>query len=217
MQVQQTPERDQLWIEPVHLEEVGDWALPELQVVSSDAPDAMLKHYLRRAMREFTRRARVQIRYITLNLQECVDTYQVNLPQGEEFVSFQRGARYGESHAGGLTECGGYQLSWDVSSCNVKVHPEPRCAGPVRFKVATSPSVDSCLVDATLFRRYFDALLFGAKGYLYGTPGENVTWFNPTVAQYNELRFNNAITAAGIDKITGYSSGPFTIKSRKIV
>lgn len=205
------------WLTPSDLIEIPDTALPELQIISADIPTAMHKYQLQKAMREFMRRSRIQIRTVCFQLTCGVTEYQLELPDQEEFISFQRSNGPGRTDAGGITECGGFRLSWDVSTCNVSVHPEPNCAGTACVRIATTPSLESCQVDRKLFSRYSDALISGAKSYLYAMDGENVTWFNPSLAQYHELKFSSHITDAATDKMTGHGAGPFTMKSRRMV
>lgn len=204
-------------IERVHLIEIPDYALPELQVLSADIPDEMLKYHLQKAMREFTKRARTQIRNVTVQLQDCVNEYPMDLPEGEEFISFQQVSRHARDPAAMTTECGGYQLSWDVPSCTVVCECPPQCIVPVRFKVATAPSVTSCKVDEKIFSRNLDTLIHGAKSYLYAMSGEEVTWANASLAQFHDLKFGNGITSAQVDKMTGHASGRFKMQTRRIL
>lgn len=206
------------WIEPVDCFEVPDDCLAELQVISADIPNDMLKYYLRKAMQEFTDRSRIQIRNITINLQACVCDYPITLPHGEEFLSFQRRSLRPMQPHETTTECGGYQFSWDVPSCTVSVAPAPRCQGPVKLQVATAPSIESCLVDRKIFTRHLRTLIHGAKSYLFlMSPNDEVTWANAGLGQYHELKFSAGIAAAATDKILGHSTGPYVMQHRRIV
>lgn len=204
-------------IEQVDCFEIPDDCLAELQVISADIPDDMLKYYLRKAMEEFAERSRIQLRNITVNLQPCVCNYPITLPCSEEFISFQQPSMRPMQPAETSTECGGYQFSWDVPSCTLVVTPEPKCTESVKLLVATAPSIESCLVDRKLFTRYFRTLVHGAKSYLHIMTGEEVTWTNPGLAQFHDLKFQNGITAATTDKIIGHASGPFTMRHRRIM
>lgn len=205
------------WLEELRLTEVPDAILPELQLIHSDIPTEMLKSFVRKAARRFAERSRTQLRYITLDLQDCVTDYPVKIPDDEKFISFQRRTRTMVPASGARTECGRYWVSWVVPSCTIRVEPKPTCSEPVKVLVATAPSPTSCLVDHKLLTDNWDTILEGAKAYLYSLSGEHVDFANPGLAQYHEQKFTAGITSAGIDKITGRSAGPFKRVTRRIV
>ena len=205
------------FIEQVECVEVPESCLAELQIIDEDIPGDMLTYAMRKAYREFVKRSLVQVRTIILNAQCGVDEYPLDLPCDEELVAWQMQHKDPHRQEMCLTECGRHRVYWDVSTHHVKVHPVPDCEGPIRLKVATAPSINTCLVDKRLFDRHFDDLLLGAKAYLYLMTGTNVTWTNPGLAQNMELKFDRKITAASITRITGGTVGPFTMKTRRMV
>lgn len=204
-------------IEQVDCYEIPDDCLAELQVINADIPNDMLKYFLRKAMVEFADRSRTQLRNVTIDLQNCVCNYPITLPCGEEFLSFQRRSIRPMQQSETTTECGGYQFSWDVPSCTVVVAPTPTCTESVKLLVATAPSIESCLVDKKLFTRHFRTLMHGAKSYLHMMSGEEVTWTNPGLAQFHDLKFSAGIAAAATDKIIGHAVGPFVMPHRRIL
>jgi len=126
------------WIEPVDCYEIPDDCLAEFQVINPDIPNDMIKYQLRKAMQEFAERSRIQIRNVTIQVQPCVCDYPINLPHGEEFLSFQRQSQRTNRPAETTTECGSYQFHWDVPSCTVTVAPAPTCIEPVKLMIATA-------------------------------------------------------------------------------
>ena len=140
------------------------------------------------------------------------------LPCEEEFISFQKRSIDCQNPAETTTECGRYQVKWGVSTCNVKVAPAP-CGVrvPVELVVATTPTIESCKVDAKIYRRYYDALIHGAKSYLYATKGDEIDWSDGALAAFHDQKFQAKITAASVDKILGHASGPFAMVSRRII
>ena len=196
--------------------EIAQGSLPELAMISSDIPHEMLAYQVRKAMREFTDRSRTQLRKVEIQLTPCVKEYKITLPCGEEFVSFQEDHRHNGLKSS-ITQFGRYQVKWDVSTCHVEVSPDPCDDVPIRISVATKPSIESCLVDAKLYHRYYDTLMYGAKSYLYAMTGDDVEWANGTLAAFNDQKFQAGITAAATDKILDYHSGPFNLPAPRVI
>jgi len=190
----------------------SDGYLAELQLLSSEIPNAMLEFYLRKAAGEFAKRSKTLLRRVKIKLQPCVTDYPVDLPEGELFDTFQ-GKRDNRFGVGSYTVCGRYYVQWNVPSQSFVVGtPEPKEATDVFIIVATTLNRDGCKMDQSFLDRYHSDIVPGALSHLYSMKGEGIKWTDLRLAQYHERLFSNKITAAGIDRLNGRSSGRIQLK-----
>lgn len=207
------------WNDVPEIEEITqiglDQFLSELQIISSDIPDDMLKFYLRKAIRDFSKRSNNLLRKVKIHLQPCVKEYPICLPEGEEFNSLQR-PRDRQREVGCYTECGRYYVSWSVPLQKFVVgRPDPKTTTDVYVMVSTTLNKEACVVDSAFMNAYYDDIIHGAKAELFALNGENVTWTNLKLADYHNKAFSERITAAGLKRLLGGSTGTVALKPRR--
>lgn len=189
--------------------------LAELQVVTDKPGDDLLKFQMRKAIRAFTRRSNILLRKVTIPLQPCVEEYPAILLDGEIFNSFQT-RRDNLMGVGAHTKCGRYYVKWNVSSMMFSVVP-PSVAENAQLLISTTYNNDFCEVDSMLMDRHYDTIINGALSYLYAMKGHNVNWTDASLAMYHAKEFTKGITTAGVDRLSGRSTGGINLKSRRVV
>ena len=83
---------------------------------------------------------------------------------------------------------------------------------PLPVTVSLAPTRESCALPEILYERHRETIEAGALAKLHrihGTPA-----FDVNLSRIYEDKFTAGITAAGLDRLTGYSLGPFRMRSR---
>ena len=199
--------------------------LPELKLLAPELPDDMLLHYIRQSAIEFATRSQIVVKEHCIDVQPCVDEYDIHLTSDEKFVSFQDTTVNDGCPTISTckdTECNGYTISWSAPRQRLMLSPEPSRASRLCLKIAVAPSLTACVFDTRLVDDNYRGILYGALTALHAIPSrkpkddEDVSMlnkFNASLVPYYEHKFQREITAAGIDRLVNKKRG--LVKMRK--
>jgi hypothetical protein len=163
-------------VEPVPTYDWLRWA-PEIMAGVENVPADMAASFARRAAIEFSRKARVLRRVVTLRLQPGVFRYPIDSFEGERPVGV-----LSVDSAGGPCRCDGAdgvfigRVGVDAARHEITVNPEPGAcgchmragSGPdwLLVHVWAAPTEDSCAHDAYLYEAWREDITFGARAML---------------------------------------------------
>ena len=200
-------------IDEVTLGDIPSVFFSEIGILSTDILEPMAKYYVMQAVAEFAERSRTQLRKVQVCTECGVESYKLDLPEGERFVSFQDSLGINS----GVTNCGSYRYTWLASSEQIVSSPKPQRSECLEIVVATAPKLGSCEVDTRIIMDNYRTILHGVKSYLYAMKGENVTWGDGSLTTFHDQKFQAGIVSASIDKVVGHHSGPFKHNARGVV
>ena len=197
--------------------------LPELKVIAPDLPDDMLLHYIRRSAIEFATRSQIVTKEHCIDVQPCVDEYDIHLTDNETFVSFQDNtvnAGCVKTDNCKTTECNGYNISWSAPRQRLMLSPEPCKHERVCMTISVAPSITACEFDSRLVVDNYKGILYGALFELHALPkgkkGDN-NRFDPSRIPYYEHKFQREITSAGMDRLLNNKRGLVKMRKPRII
>lgn len=83
---------------------------------------------------------------------------------------------------------------------------------PLPVTVSVAPTREACALPEILYERYKETIEAGAMAKLhrvFGTP-----FYDLTASREQKALFDAGVAAAGLDRLTGYSLGPYKMKTR---
>jgi hypothetical protein len=201
--------------------------VPEVILATADCPEEVAQNYIREAVIDFAERSQVLTRQVSVDVQAGVSDYLLTLPLPERVISVQSMNGEPWSERAVYTTTMGYRLP--VQHCGegnfvqflppnvVRLLPTPQHDRPdaLHLSLAVAPMRDSCEVDRSFYERYHEAIISGALARLYRAKG--TTWFDAGMAKLHQLDFDNRVTAAGLDRLTGSMRGRFRMRPRRVV
>jgi hypothetical protein len=200
---------------------------PEVTLAAKDCPPEIAENYLRHAAIDLAERSQAVVRALYVHVQACVNDYLLELPTCERIVSIQQICNHDgctpvvpTSHGPCSLPCPlgcGASLAWFEHPNVVYFSPAPAhdLQDAFRVEVATAPERDACDVDRRYYERYHEAVVHGALARLLMLKGTE--WYDPMLARDHRLQFDQQVSAAGMDRLTGGVRGPFRMVPRRIV
>lgn len=191
--------------------------LPELQLEIPELPDDILMHYVRKAAIEFCERSHVLQREITICLQQCVPNYLLESPDCTRIVSVSGICRACGAPYERVTSkpchvpCLNRMAWWDRNEGSIWLHPAPAEGSNIMVRVSVAPEQDACEVDAILHDKFHEAILAGARHFLYAIPRR--AWTSQTFSDSCRQEFDRRIASAGIDRLFGGQQGTVRMKN----
>ena len=94
------------------------------------------------------------------------------------------------------------------------LYPAPASTAQTRtmqVSVSVRPKRDSCGIPTVFYERYAETIRVGALAHILRIPSE---FKDLRLADTYKREFEGGITAAGMDRLLGYSLGPVRIHSR---
>lgn len=192
--------------------------LPELRLEIPELPDDVLMHYVRRACIDFCERSHVIQREVMICLQPCVGNYILEAPDCTRIVMVN----------GVCRACGGpYERLndkpchigclcrvawWDRNEQSINLNPAPADTDNIMVRFSIAPEQDACEVDRVLYDRYNEAIMAGARAFLYAIPRRD--WSSQATSDAQRQEFDRRIASAGVDRLLGGQQG--TVKLRHI-
>ena len=199
-----------------------DVFLPELQLAFGSMPDEVLGNYVREVSIRFCDRTSTVQQVLPVDLQCGVADVLLEPLCGMRVVAIL-------SHS--TSDCcapryeGSARMPWRLGLCGagsarfvppriLQLSPAPSQdrESALWVRVSVAPDRDACEVPRELYQRYHEAIIAGVKAEMYLLKGQD--WFDSGLAQKFETVFNNACTAANIDRLLNYHRGPIQVRSR---
>jgi hypothetical protein len=198
---------------------------PEVILATGDCPSEIAENYLRHAAIDFAERSQVLTRKFHVGFQACVPDYLIDPPACERIVSIQRVCFDGDcadsavvSHEPCRLPCAcGSSAVWFEPPNIVNVTPAPRSDydGGLWLRFSVAPLRDACEIDRLFYERYHEAIVHGALARLFGI--KKTEWYDPQLATMHDVKYDDGVAAAGMDRLTGDTRGPFRMKHRRVV
>lgn len=196
--------------------------VPEVAVVAAGAPADMLESYIRQSAIDFTTRAQVLMRDSVIDLQAGVDEYPIRVSPDEQIVSMQyMGPERSAcdcppySACGVPARCGGVATFKAPDRVILSQRPISDAPSALWVRVSVAPSRDACSIDRVLYDRYHEGVVNGALARVLLLKG--MPWFDAALATFHRRLAGDAISAAGLDRLTRGERGPFKMKPRRVV
>lgn len=203
-----------------------DLFVHEIALALGDMPDGIAENFVRQAAIDFCERSQIIRRVVDIDLICGVSDYPILLPD-ERIVSIQRVcvgdrccAERAVLSASAPCETGctfhGHSI-WFVPPDSLNIRPTPSVdrAKAIRVHVAVAPLRDACELDSVLYERYHETILDGALARLY--LAKTTPWHDKELANLHKTQFDQGIAAAGLDRLTGDTRGPFKMAFRRII
>lgn len=191
--------------------------LPELQLEIPELPDDILMHYVRKAAIEFCERSHVLQREVVICLQPCVPNYLLEPPDCTRIVLINGVCRSCGGPYDRLTSkpchvpAFGCLSWWDKVEGSIWLHPAPAERSNIMVRMSVAPEQDACEVDAVLYDRYREAILSGARHFIYAIPRRE--WSSQPISDSSRQEFDRRIASAGVDRLMGGQQGHVNIKT----
>jgi len=196
--------------------------LPELQLAFPALPDEVVASYVREASISFCDRTSIVQQVLPIDLQCGVREVLIEPLCGMRVVAFlalsstKECSRYPEPEQGihRFSPCCGASSARFVppSILELDSSPSQDRENGLWVRVSVAPDRDACEVPYELYQRYHEAILAGVKAELYLLKGQE--WFDPALAEKFERKFNNAVTAANVERLLKFSRGPVSMRQR---
>lgn len=196
--------------------------LPELTFDIPELPDEIAMHYIRKAAIEFAQRSRVIRRKVRIRTQNCVNNYILEAPDCMELVAIHTLCNVSGGCCGtpsrvthepcNIRSCG--VTSWYEAPNIIWISPGRDCT-EYEVEISVAPPPDACELDKEFYTKYQEALLVGAKTFVYGLSRKD--WSSQPLSDAMRLEFDRRIAAATLDKLMGGQVGAIKAKSRRVV
>ena len=195
-------------IEPHILEELPDSMIDEIQYEIPEAGRDLVQHFLRKSAIRFCELSHFwQEDCDTFVIEDGVENYFIetgfNAKKAVSVVKVvdEDGNEYERSQNGGVD-----YYYWQPSPDTIEIYSSTEIVGKtITASVALSPVVidDDFLISAQVISNYRDAIIDGAKHYLYASPRKDWTDFNLSGAY--ESKFMQVASEAKRSRSNGFS------------
>jgi hypothetical protein len=198
---------------------------PEVILATGNCPAEIAENYLRHAAIDLAERSQIITRIMRVDFQACVSDYLITPPACERIVAIQRvcfdcscNDNVVTPHEPCRLPCAcGNSAVWFEPPDIINVTPAPASDydGGLWVKVSVAPLRDACEVDRLFYERYHEAVVHGALARLFAI--KKAEWYDPQLATLHTGQFDDKVTGAGMDRLTGNTRGPFRMKHRRVV
>lgn len=179
---------------------------PELEFEFTDAPAGLLESYILRAVDRFCEKTNCLRRHAIIRTQATVSNYLLEPPDCMQLVSVLDICDKHGCHGRFLRtfsepcDCECRFTHYCIFLKDNELVFAPAACGEFQIEFSVKPPFNACKLDAVLRDKFYDAIVIGARSYLYGLSG--FKWSSAQHALLLEQQFNKACVNAAVDTLT---------------
>lgn len=191
-----------------------DVMLPQVLMMAPGLPSDAAISYLRDATIALAKRSRVLIQELDVEIQPCVANPIIEPLCDDLEIEALHKVCGRDVIASTPCPCAGWGCSVRFLPPNqLELYPPPASTSQVRtmqVTVSVRPKRDSCGLPTVMFERYAEVIQAGALAAILRIPSE---FRDLKLSDVYKREFEGGITAAGLDRLLGYSMGPVRVRS----
>lgn len=197
--------------------------LPYVLPYCTPLPQEMALDYGRRAYIDFARRTGALYKTLTMDLQEGIAEYPIEMPDGYKvsrvnWVNIDGGRCLIPAYTERSCHCRSSSYTFHVvgHSC-VILHtlPVKDVANGLYIQISVQPTQDVCTFDDDFFDRWVEGIAYGALAKAMMLP--NTDWFDKQSAMFYDQKFRVEVARARHKSNLNGSRGPMQMKAKRFV
>lgn len=191
-----------------------DALLAPVLMMAPGLPSDAAIHYLREAAIQLCKRSRVLVQDIEVEIQPCVANPIIEPLCADLDIEALHKVCGRDVIASTPCPCDGWGCSVRFLPPNqLELYPAPASTTQQRLlpvTISVRPRHDACEIPTVLFDRYAEVIQAGALKDILRLPAE---FKDKQLAETYKREFEGGVTAAGMDRLLGYSLGPIKMRS----